>query len=305
MVGHLENIETLFNYALEVILPEKLIDLLYERIGRLVESQITQRDVENFVSYFKFVFSSPMIPKELMLDVKLVQYFVNRTYAGFDTETVDLRIGKIYEYIKGKIGEGTEINKKSLEILEKALNKEGRPTFDKLRERVLIATILKWLQGPLKSQVSKELDDYIVFLATTFGQYETQRVLNVEKELHELSKKDLNVILNNYPGFEVSLMEAAKAVRSARASVRKGSTPREQFRVVFDSLDNLIKKQQQGKMEDISAFKDKLIVSTALIYLQDESVDKDFEVKTLIQLFVTLYYQFRDQRYPAQNVPRS
>ena len=304
MVGHLENIEKLFLYTLEQITPDKLIQLLYEKISRLVENQIIERDIENFISYFRFVLSSPVIPKTLTANTNLIKYFVSRTYSGFDSETIEIRVKKIFEYLKDLIGEGTEINNKNLEFLQKTLSKRTVPTFEKLRERVLIATMLKWLQGPLKDRLSKELNDYVIFLATTFGQYETQRILNVEKEHHTLSKKDLVMIVNNYSPFEISLMEAIKEVRNARSNITKGSTPREQFRVVFDSLDNLVKKNQEGKLDDISAFKDKLIVSTTLIYLQDESVEKDFEVKTLNQLFVTLYYQFSDQRYMPETLPK-
>lgn len=288
MPGHLKNIEQLLCYTLGEISPPELINILYERLNRLIESQVQQRDIENFISYLKFVLSAPVIPKKLTLDVKLVQHFVNRTYAGFDTETKEFRVKKIYEYLKDKIGERVEINNKNLEQIEQTLHQETKPSFEKLKERVLIATMLKWLQGPLKDQLSMALRDYIIFLATSFGQYETQRILNIEKETYEVSKKDLTTIVEGYDTFELALMEAIQAIRSAGSTVTKDHSVREQFQVVFDSLDNLIKRSQEGKLEDMLAFKDKLIVSVVLIYLQDEFVEKDTEIKSLVQLFVAL-----------------
>ena len=54
---------------------------------------------------------------------------------------------------------------------------------------------------------------------------------------------------------------------------------------------------KKGELDSVEAFKDKIIVSTALIYIQDEFVKKDTELKKLTQLFVSLYYQFRDKHY--------
>ncbi len=305
MLKHLNNIEKLLCHTVEEVSSEKLIDILYGKINQLIESQIIQRDIENLISYFKFVLSAAVIPKELTLDVKLVRYFVSRTYAGFDRESKEQRVRKIFYYLKNNIGEGAEINKRTLATLKKVLGQEAKPSFEKLKERVLVGTILKWLQGPLKEQLSAKLNDYVIFLATSFGQYETERILNVEKITHKLSEKDRSALVSAYAAFEIAVLEAVKAIRDARPALSESSSAQEQFRVVFDSIDNLVKKSEAGELQDMAAFKDKLIVSTTLIYLQDDLVKKDEEVKKLIQLFVALYYQFRDKRVKPKTEPKS
>lgn len=300
MIGHLENIEKILGYTLEQIKPETLVNILYEKSNHLVEAHATHRDVENFISYFKFLLSSPVVPKQPVIDDKLMRYFVNRTYAGFDEETKRQRVKKIGDYLREKLGAGTEIHDRSLGRLEKILKEDSRATFEKVRDRILIATMLKWLQGPLQQHLTKELIDYVVFIATSFGQYEAKRVLNVEKIAHRVAKLDAAAIADAYADFEIAVMEAIDDIRKARSKLTKGGSGRDTFRVVFDSLDHLIKCGGKKDPNDISLFKDKLLVSTTLIYLQDELVEKDVEVKNLIQLFVALYYQFRDKRPPVE-----
>jgi len=296
MANHLENIEQLLCYTLNKIDPERVIDVLYEKINELVEIHIAIRDLANFVSYFKFVLSAPIVPKKLILDFKLVRHFVQRTYAGFDKQTQEYRANKIYEHIKKIIGDKSEINKKSLSILEYNLSQEAIPTFDKLKERIFVATLLKWLQGPLRKKLSNESNDYVAFLATTFGQYETKRILNVEKELHNISEKDLAVITSEQAILEAALMDAIQVVRKNLSTINDKQPLREQFRVAFESLDNLMSKVHEGGLDEVSSFRDKIIVATALIYLQDDFIKKEPEVKNLINLFVSLYFQFRDRR---------
>ena len=301
MIGHLENIEKILGYTLEQIRPETLINTLYEKSNRLIETHTTHRDVENFASYFRFLLSSPVVPKQPVLDDKLIRYFVNRTYAGFDEETKRMRVKKIGDYLEEKLGLGTEINERGLSRLEKSLKEDSRATFEKVGERILIATMLKWLQGPLQQHLTKELIDYVIFIATSFGQYEAKRVLNVERIAHRVAKLDAAAIADAYADFEIAVMEAIDDIRKARGKLTKGSSGRDTFRVVFESLDNLVKRSGEKNPNDISLFKDKLLVSTTLIYLQDELVEKDVEVKNLIQLFVALYYQFRDKRSPIES----
>jgi hypothetical protein len=305
MIGHLENIEKILCYTLEQIKPETLIQTLYEKTNSMIEKHVTHRDIENFASYFKFVLSSAVVPKQPVLDERVVAFFVNRTYAGFDEESKQLRIKKIFEYAQERCGAGAEINSRTIKRLEKALAEDLRPTFEKVRERILVATMLKWLQGPLQAKLSSEVNDYVTFIATSFGQYEGKRILNVEKITHHLSKLDRAAIVDAYADLEIAVMEAISDIRRAREKLPKASSGRDTFRVIFDSLDNLVKGSSEKDPNDISVFKDKLLVSTALIYLQDELVEKDVEVKNLIQLFVALYYQFRDKRHPAESAPKN
>jgi hypothetical protein len=65
---------------------------------------------------------------------------------------------------------------------------------------------------------------------------------------------------------------------------------------VFKSLDNLIVSIQSETKDELTIFRDKMIVSISLIYLQDSFVRKEPEVENLINLFLSLYYQFRDKR---------
>ncbi|MEO0226093.1 MAG: hypothetical protein ABIL05_03975 [candidate division WOR-3 bacterium] len=305
MIEHLKNIEKILLYTLEVLVPQKIVNILYDKIHQLIDAQILKRDVENFSSYFKFVLSSSAIPKKLLINEEIVRVFIDRTYSGFDQTLRDQRAQRVFEYLKEKIGAGVEINIKNLSRLDRILSYESRPNFDRVKERILIALILKWFQGPLQERISDELNDYIIFLATSFGQYRSERVLNVENVTFEVSQNDLDLIISEFSNFEFALLEAIEEIRNAYSRPSKSRNGRDQFRFVFESLDRLALKSQEGKLNDVSAFKDKIIVATTLIYLQDEFVEKDVEVKNLVQLFISLYYQFRDKRHTPEILPKN
>ncbi len=297
MVTHLENLEKILAFILKETSAEKMIDILYEKIKSTVEEHIVLRDIENFIAYFKFLLSISYIPQKLKFELKLIQAFIERTYVGFSDQIQKFRAGKLYDYLKTQLHSGVKITDKDLELLEETLKQARKPTLEKLMEHVRTGMILKWLQGPLKDQLSKGLKDYVIFLATTYGQYEQDRVFNIEWQPYSVSKKDVTLIMGEYTIFEISIIEAMQAIRKARASNPNPNKYREQFRIVLISLDNLVKMTKKGELDSVEAFKDKIIVSTALIYIQDEFVKKDTELKKLTQLFVSLYYQFRDKHY--------
>jgi len=296
MEKHVDNIEALINHTHKNVESQRVVEILNERITSLAETQILKRDIDNFVSYFIYVLSGPVLPKKLVLDVKLVRHFIQRTYAGFDKESRELQTQKIYSYIKKTISDNVEIDGKNLGLLRNSL-KDEEFTFEKLKERIVIGLLLKWLQGPLKKELSEELNDYIIFLATTFGQFESNRIINFEVEDYRIGKNDLATLSIEYVFFETALLDALAIIKNVKAQTTKNATIRDQFRFVFDSLDNLVQNAESGKTDELTAFRDKIIVSISLIYLQDSYVRKDPEVENLINLFVTLYYQFRDKRY--------
>lgn len=296
MKKHVDNIEGLIIHTLKNVESQRVVEILNERISSLAETQILKRDIDNFVSYFIYVLSGPVLPKKLTLDVKLVRHFIQRTYAGFDKESQELQTRKIYSHIKKAIGDNVEINGKNLGLLRNSL-KEEEFTFEKLKERIVIGLLLKWLQGPLKKELSEGLNDYIIFLATTFGQFESNRIINFEVEDYRIGKKDLATLSIEYVFFETALLDALAIIDKVKSQTPKNAPIRDQFRFVFDSLDNLVQSAQSGRQDELTAFRDKIIVSISLIYLQDSYVRKDPEVENLINLFVSLYYQFRDQRH--------
>lgn len=295
MKKHIANIQALIDFTIKDVESHRVIEILNERITQLAKTYILKRDIDNFVSYFLYVLSGPKVPKQVAMSIKLVRHFIQRTYAGFDVEMQDQQSAIIYAFIKRHIGDGAVINGKNLGILRNSLQEEEF-TFEKLKERIVIGLLLKWLQGPLKKSLSDGLNDYISFLATTFGQFESNRIINFETEDYKIGKDDLATLAIEYGFFETTLLDAQTIIRDAVAKIPKNAAIRDHFRFVFDSLDNLMKNAESGALDDFSAFRDKIIVSISLIYLQDDFVRKEPDVQNLINLFVSLYFQFRDKR---------
>ena len=198
MVAHSKNLEKLLCSTLKETSSQRMVDILYERVNWLLETHLIMRDIENFISYIKFVFPTSVIPKVFDLDAKLVRYFVHRTYAGYNSHTRQFRVEKIYKYLKNKIDNGSEISDEHLELLEQNLKQVGIPSFERLKTRVIVAAILKWLQGPLINQLSKELQRYVFYIGSIFGQYVTKEVFNSKIERYKISEKDLALIKNEY-----------------------------------------------------------------------------------------------------------
>jgi len=301
---HLDNLEKILTFILRETSAQKMIDILYDRIEFFVERHILLRDVENFAAYFKFLLSTSLVPKKLKFEPKLVQAFVDRTYAGFSASIQKFRARKLYAYLKNKLELGTKVSDDNLALLENILKIEKKPTFDRLVEHIRIAVILKWLQGPLKDQVSEGLKDYVIFLATVYGQYEKNRVLNVEWHPYAISEEDMTLIVREYKIFETSIMEALQVIREAISKNPDPKKYQEQFRIVIVSLDNLVKLSKKGELNSFEAFRDKIIVAITLIYVQDDFVEKDSELKKLIQLFISLYRQFSDKSYATVKVEK-
>lgn len=295
MKKHIENIQALIDFTLRDVESHRVVEILNERITKLAKTYILKRDIDNFVSYFLYVLSSPKVPKQVAMSIKLVSHFIQRTYAGFDAEAQDQQTMVIHEFIKKQIGDGAAMNGKNLGILRNSL-KEEEFTFEKLKERIVIGLLLKWLQGPLKNNLSDALNDYVAFLATTFGQFESNRIINFETEDFKIGKDDLATLAIEYGFFETTLLDARAIIKKAVAETPKNASLRDQFRFVFDSLDNLMKNAESGALDELSSFRDKIIVSISLIYLQDDFVRKEPDVQELINLFVSLYFRFRDRR---------
>jgi len=297
MRSFLEHLEKIFEFVLKETAPENMIDVLQGKIRDMTESYGILRDTENFIAYFKCLLSISHIPKKIEFGRDLVRAFINRTCTGLTNDSLDYRIEQLYEYVEDKIGEGNEITEECLNEMVEEMNKMRKPTLERVMERVRIATILKWLQGPLNDRLSHELQDCVIFLVAVYAQYKKNLLTNVEWQPCQVSAEDVNILVSEYRIFEIAVIEALQTVRDARAANPDLSRYEEQFQIVLSSLDNLAKLEEAGKLASFDSFKDRLIVSTALIYIQDDFIQKDAELKKLIQLFVSLYFKYRDKRH--------
>jgi hypothetical protein len=261
----------------------------------MTEKNIIQRDIDNFIAYFRLMLSTARLPKKLTFQPKLIRAFVDRTYAEFTQSAQEFRAKQLHEYLKDKVDEGTEIESVHLERLEATLTSERKPSLDNIMEHVQVAMLLKWLQGPVRGKLSKALQDYIVLLGTIYGQSQRHLVPNIEWRKFGVGKEDMDVLKKEYKSFESAIKDSIKAVKDARSKKLDPGKYEDQFRLIISSLDNLLKMTEKGILNSVQSFKDKVIVSAALIYIQDEFVRKDPQLKRIIQLFISLYYQFRDR----------
>ena len=297
MSAFLEHLERIFEYIIRETTSDAVIKVLYEKITHMIESRLVYRDIDNFIAYFKLILSASRIPKRIHLEPKLVKAFVNRTYTGDSDATQDIHANRLYKYLAERMGHRTELNTANLDQLDANLRKERVPILDNIIERVHIAMILKWLQGPLWNRLSQELQDYIVAVATAYGQSQEIPTMHLELHPHQLSSEDRTLIESEYTNFEAALTESLDAIKTARAKHPDPSVCQEQLNVIVSSLDRLVKLGEGGKLDSVEAFKHKILVSTALIYVQDEFVRKDPDLQKNVQLLVQLYYQFRDMRW--------
>jgi len=296
-VSFLKDLEGIFEFLLLKSDAKSIITTLYDEIKDMTEEQITLRDVENFVAYFEVILSAPKVPKKVKFNRELVKAFIGRTYTGMHNHALKERVDSLFNYLRKEIKEKTEITSEAFKKILDDLNESKKPSLEKIMHRSTIATILKWLQGPLKEKLSLELQDNVVFLATVYGQHKKNLAINVDWQTYEMTKDDMAIIESEYPVLEIAIMEGLEAIRAARSALPAESTYKDQFQVVMTSFDNLVMFEEGGILDSVNAFKDKLIISITLIYLQDEHVKKDPELKKLIQLFVSMYVKFRDKHY--------
>ncbi len=299
MAQHLANLEQIFAFVLKESSAQGIVDALHADIRYMVERHILMRDLENFITYFAFMFRAPHIPKKLKLNENLARAFVERTYGGGPKQTHELRARKLCEYLTATVGENVEVNRECVHTLEQHLKEERAPSMSKLMRRARIALILKWFRGPLRKQLTDELQDYISFLAAAYGQLQASRIFDIEWQTHKVGKEDWVVITNELMIFVSAVAQALSNIRDAKEKQVSSPSYHQQFQIVLDSLDDLMKRNQVGEIDSIDAFTDKLIVSVSLIYLQDDCVKKDAELEKFIQLLISLYYQFRDKRFAA------
>lgn len=294
---HLKNLEKILKYTLKETSGEKIIDTLYEKTKSTIEQHITKRDVENFVAYLQLLSEYPQGQKCFKLGRKQVQDYVNRIYSECDHKTRYLRTNNLYSYLENMLGRNIVLDKTEVTVIYKKLSGDKRSSIEKIMSRVCIAMILKWLQGSLQDKLSESLHRHIVFLASTYGMYGTNRVFNVDWQPYSISGNDAALIESEYPVFETAIASAIKYIK--KESIKKEySHKREvQFHFVLSSIDHLITMSKKGLLESDEAFIDKIIIAASLIYLQDEFVEKNSELRSLINLIVSFYYQFRDKRY--------
>ena len=296
-IPFLKDLERIFEFLLLKSDAKGMVTTLYDEIKDMTEVQITLRDAENFVAYFEVILSAPKVPKKVKFNRDLIKAFISRTYTGIHNDTLEERVVSLYNYLKKEIEDNAEITRETLKKIMQDLNESKKPSLEKIMHQATIATILKWLQGPLKEKLSLELQDNVVFLATVYGQHKKNLAINVDWHTFGVTKEDLGIIESDYPELEIAVMEALKMIREAHAAMPAQSSYKDQFQVVMTSFDNLVMFEEGGILDSVNAFKDKLVISITLIYLQDEYVKKDPELKKLIQLFVSMYVKFRDKHY--------
>jgi len=299
-VEFLADLEKIFEFLLRETAPENMISIVYEETKDLTESFVLQRDIENFIAYFKVILSAPRIPRKMKFDSNLVRAFINRTYTGLADSALAYRADRLYECLETNIAEEADITNECLDSLTLELEVMKTPTLNKIMTRSRVATILKWLQGHLKERLSLELQDNVIFLATVYGQHKKNLAINVDWQPYEVMPEDTDILVSEYRILEIAIIEALETIRHARRANPDLSRYEEQFQIVLTSLDNLGKLEEAGNLDSFDSLKDRLIISTALIYIQDEFVQKDAELKQLIQLFVSLYFKYRDKHHEAE-----
>ena len=293
----LENLERIFEFLLGETRSESMINVVYDEIREMTETSMTQRDIENFVAYFKVILSAPKLPKKIKFNRALVQAFIKRTYTGMHESALVERTDRLHEYLEKDILENAEVTGGWLERITSGLHAQREPSLEMIMRRARVATILKWLQGPLKERLSLDLQDNILFLAAIYGQQKKNLAMNVEWQEPKVAKEDIEVLDSEYRVLEIAMIEAIEDIRAARKSLPASHTYQDQFQLVLTSFDNLVMFEEGGILDSFYSFKDKLIISITLIYLQDEYVKKDAELRKLTQLFVSMYLKFRDKHY--------
>ncbi|MBE0432501.1 hypothetical protein IBX73_03430 [candidate division WOR-3 bacterium] len=295
-VAFLEDLQKIFEFLLRETAPENMIHTLYSEIGELTESYVLQRDIENFIAYFRVILSAPRIPRKIKFDKNLVGAFIDRTYAGLSDRVLEERTARLFENFLNIIPKGMDITNTCLDDLALELEVMKTPSLHKIMLRARIATILKWLQGPLRERLSPDLQDHIVLLAAIYGQYHKNLAINIDWEPYEVAPRDLDILISEYRILEIAIIEALATIKHARMAHPDLTRYDEQFQIMLEGLDNLHKMEESGTLESFDSLKDRLIISSALIYIQDDYVHKDAELKQLIQLFVSLYFKYRDMR---------
>ena len=295
---HLKHIEEILSFIDSNTSADTIIDTLCNEVMALIEQHITFRDAENFIAYFNLILSSSHVPKKITFDENLVMAFINRTYAECSDEVQMQRVIQLRDYLKKTLSFDVEIKGDLLEKVEERLKHDRAPDLQSVIQRVRIGLVLKWLQGPLEHELSAQLRDYITFLATVYGQYKSNRVINVDWTRCDVTDRDKAVLDREYTLLEHAVKEAMTLIIEAQGRVRS-TRYQDEFRIVLLSLDNLVKKAKTGQLDSAEAFTDKVLVATTLMYVQDDFVEKDAELHKLIQLFVSLYRQFRDKHYEA------
>jgi hypothetical protein len=258
-----------------------------------------ERDIENFIAYFQVILSSKRSAGSFKFDRRIVQAFIERTDTGPGTTVSDFRAGRLYSYLSEKIKDGTEITKERLERIHEELEISKKPSMDKVMENIRIAMILKWIQGHMVQRFSHSLQDYLVVLATVYGECKKNVTSNVDWPALSISEKDKSMLEDEYRLFELAMMEALQEFRAAQDAQSGAQAEEEQFQIVFNSLDQLAKMEEAGTLDSVDSFKDRIIVSSSLIYIQDDYVVKNDKLRQIIQLFVSMYIRYRDKRYTA------
>jgi hypothetical protein len=301
MGGYLADMERVLEFVLKQTPSRELLRILAEQIRSMFESSVVERDIANFIAYFRVIISGTRSSKQLEFNRKLVKVFIERTDTGLGNASASFRTKRLYSYISEKIKDGTKITEGHLKRIQDEFEILKMPSLEKVMENMRIAMILKWVQGPLMQHLSLPVQDYIVVLATVYGECKKNIMGNVEWPALRLVREDKDLLHTEFRKFRDALSAALEAFKEARAKNPDPDNYEEQFQVVFNSLGQLAKMEEEGKLDSIDTFKDRIIVSSSLIYIQDDYVIKTDQLQQLIQLFVSMYIKYRDKRYTPAN----
>ncbi|KPL13216.1 hypothetical protein AMJ74_05640 [candidate division WOR_3 bacterium SM1_77] len=292
----LANMIRALGFVLNETSPQDMFGILTDLIKNKFESSILERNIENFIAYFRVVISGKHAPKMLIFDRKLVQAFIARTDTVIGDAAADSRAERLYMYLSCNIKDGAQITDAHLNSIHEEFVIMKMPSLKKVLENIRIAMMLKWIQGPLMKKLSHSLQDHIVVLGTVYGECKKNLISNVEWPELNVSPEDRNVLADEYRIFENAMRDALNEFKTALTAKPDPTNYEAQFQVVFDSLDRLAKMDTEGKLDSCESFKDRIIVSSALIYIQDDYVVKNDKLRQLIQLFVSMYIKYRDKR---------
>jgi hypothetical protein len=297
----LANMIRALGFVLKETSPQDMFEILADLIKNKFDASILERNIENFIAYFRVVSSGKHAPKMLIFDRKLVQAFITRTDTGIGDAAADSRAERLYMYLSCNIEDGAQITDAHLSSIHEEFVIMKMPSLKKVLENIRIAMMLKWVQGPLMKRLSHSLQDHIVVLGTVYGECKKSLISNVEWPELIVSPEDRNVLADEYRIFEETMKDALNEFKTALAAKPDPIDYEAQFQVVFNSLERLAQMEASGTLDSIDSFKDRIIVSSSLIYIQDDYVVKSDKLRQLIRLFVSMYIKYRDKRYTPAN----
>jgi hypothetical protein len=297
MGGFLANMIRVLEFVVKETPSREILRILAERIRHMFESSVVERDIDNFIAYFRVLISAQRSSKQLEFNRKLVRAFIERTDTSLGNSLAGFRTERLHTYLSAKIKDGAQITEGHLKRIHEEFEIMKMPSLEKVMENMRVAMILKWVQGQVMKQFSDALQDYIVVFATVYGECRKHVMAKVEWPTLRLTRRDKDFLHTESRKFKSALSDALDAFKDAQAKNPDPNNYEEQFQIVFNSLDRLAEMEAAHTLDTFDSFKYRIIVSSSLIYIQDDYVIKDDKLRQLIQLFVSMYIKYRDKRH--------